>query len=358
MYPRTTVEHPLLFRERMRKVVDLFKKTWSEFSEDKAQRLAAGLAYYTLFSIAPLLLIAIAIAGLVFGKSHAQAQIIGQIRTVMGDAGGKAIEEMLVSAAKPKTGTLAIIIGAVTLLFGAAGVFGQLKDALNTIWNVPEKKGGGFMGLIKERFFSFAMVLGVGFLLLVSLVIDAALSAMSSALWQPIQLLVSFAVVMVLFACIFRFLPDVHPQWRDVWFGAGFTSLLFVLGKFGLGLYLGKSAIGSSYGAAGSLVVMLVWIFWSANILFFGAEFTQVYARRHGSMKFSEQRAATGERETKAESRPQTIPLAARSSPLAGVVKLVIGAIGGLILGVIATGLTAVVVAIKSVKKLIGAAIH
>src|SRR6266550_3224418 len=281
----TTVEHPLLFRPPMRKYFTLLKRAWGEFSEDKAQRLAAGLAYYTLFSIAPLLLIAIAIAGLVFGKSQAQAQIIGQIRTLMGDAGGKAIEEMLVSAAKPKTGTFAIVIGAVTLLFGAAGVFGQLKDALNTIWNIAEKKGGGFMRLLKERFLSFAMVLGVGFLLLVSLVIDAALSAISSTLWQPIQLLVSFAVVTVLFAFIFRFLPDTHPQWRDVWSGAAFTSLLFVLGKFALGLYLGKSAVGSSYGAAGSLVVMLVWIYWSANILFFGAEFTQVHARQHGSMR-------------------------------------------------------------------------
>ncbi len=268
----------MLFRPLMRKYFTLLKKAWGEFTEDKAQRLAAGLAYYTLFSIAPLLLIAIAIAGLVFGKSQAQAQIIGQIRMVMGDAGGKAIEEMLVSAAKPKTGTFAIVIGAVTLLFGAAGVFGQLKDALNTIWNLPEKKGGGFMRLLKERFLSFAMVLGVAFLLLVSLVIDAALSAISSTLWQPIQLLVSFAVVTVLFAFIFRFLPDTRPEWRDVWSGAAFTSLLFVLGKFALGLYLGKSAVGSSYGAAGSLVVMLVWIYWSANILFFGAEFTQVHA--------------------------------------------------------------------------------
>src|SRR5438270_14094729 len=154
---------------------------------------------------------------------------------------------------------------------------------MNATWNVPEKKNGGIMAMLTARFLSFAMVLGVGFLLLVSLVIDAALSALSSALWQPIQLIVSFAVVTVLFAMIFRFLPDVHVEWRDVWFGAAFTALLFVLGKFALGLYLGKSAVGSSYGAAGSLVVLLVWIFWSANILFFGAEVTQVHARHHGS---------------------------------------------------------------------------
>ncbi len=263
----------------MQRYFQLFKEAWTEFKNHKAQRLGAALAYYTLFSIAPLLLIAIAIAGLVFGRSRAQSQIIGQLRTLVGEAGAKAIAGMLISAAKPKKGALAIVIGAVTLLFGAAGVFGQLKDALNTIWNVEAKPGGGILAFIKGRFLSFAMVLGVGFLLLVSLVIDAALSALSSSLWQPVQLLISFAVVTVLFAMIFRYLPDVRIEWRDVRFGAAFTSLLFVLGKFALGLYLGKRAIGSSYGAAGSLVVLLVWVYWSANILFFGAEFTQVYAR-------------------------------------------------------------------------------
>jgi len=335
----------------MRKYFTLFKETYNEFSADKAQRLAAALAYYTLFSIAPLLLISIAIAGLVFGKSQAQAQIIGQIRQLMGDAGGKAITEMLVSAAKPKTGTLAIVIGAITLLMGAAGVFGQLKDALNTIWNVPAKKEGGILAILKARFLSFAMVLGVGFLLLVSLVIDAALSALSSALWQPVQLLVSFAVVTLLFAMIFRYLPDIHPEWRDVWFGAAFTALLFVLGKFGLGLYLGKSAIGSSYGAAGSLVVMLVWTFWSANILFFGAEFTQVYARQHGSMRDVPKGEPVKEKE------PEVVRVAG-GSPLGSAIKLAIGALGGLILGVFAGAITGLVIAVKSVKKLVSAAIH
>src|SRR6266568_3200303 len=170
----------------MKRYIELFKNTWTEFSNDKAQRLGAALAYYTLFSIAPLLLIAIAIAGLVFVRSQAQAQIVAQLRTLMGDAGAKAIEEMLVNAAKPKSGTLAIVIGIVILLFGAAGVFGQLKDALNTIWNVPEKKSGGITAMLKERLLSFAMVLGTGFLLLVSLVIDAALAALDKALWQPV----------------------------------------------------------------------------------------------------------------------------------------------------------------------------
>ena len=214
---------------------------------------------------------------------------MAQLRTLMGDSGAKAIEEMLASA-RPKTGVLAIAIGAIMLLIGAAGVFGQLKDALNTIWEVPRKKMG-IMAMIQERFLSFAMVLGTGFLLLVSLVIDAALALLDKALWQPIQLIISIGVITVLFAMIFRYLPDVRIHWRDVWLGAAFTSFLFVLGKFALGLYLGKSAIGSSYGAAGSLVVLLVWIFWSANTLFFGAEFTQVYAAHrsppHKSVKIS-----------------------------------------------------------------------
>jgi len=277
------LEHPLLVRQRVKRYFSLFKEAWTEFSNDKAQRLAAALAYYTLFSIAPLLLIAIGIAGLIFGRSQAQEAIIVQLRTLIGDAGAKAITEMLASAGKPRTATFAIVIGVITLLLGAAGVFGQLKDALNTIWKVGEKKGGGILGFIKERFLSFAMVLGVGFLLLVSLIIDAALALLDKAFWQPVQLTISFGVITVLFAMIFRFLPDIRIEWRDVWFGAACTSLLFVIGKFALGLYLGKSAIGSSYGAAGSLVVLLVWVYWSANILFFGAELTQVHARLHRS---------------------------------------------------------------------------
>jgi len=322
----------------MKRYFQLFKETWTEFNNDKAQRLAAALAYYILFSIAPLLLIAIAIAGLAFGRSQAQAQIVAQLRTLTGAAGAKAIEEMLVSAAKPRTGTFAIVIGIATLLFGAAGVFGNLKDALNTIWNVEEKKKSGIVALIKERFLSFAMVLGIGFLLLVSLVIDAALSAVSSVLWQPLQLIVSFAVITVLFALIFRFLPDVRIQWRDVWLGAAFTSFLFVLGKFALGLYLGKSAIGSSYGAAGSLVVLLVWIYWSTNILFFGAEFTQVHAREH-------------------EPKP-IAPQPALPPPAGGYPKFALGTLAGLLIAVIATIASAVFVAVKSVKKLLRATVH
>jgi membrane protein len=344
----------------VKRYFDLLKQAFTQFRQDKAQRLGAALAYYTIFSIAPLLLIAIAIAGMVFGKSQAQAQIVEQLQRLIGDAGAKAITAMLRSAGKPKSGTLAVIIGVVTLLVGAASVFGNLKDALDTIWNVEEKPSGGIMAMINQRFLSFAMVLGVGFLLLVTLIFDAAIAALGKyagnrlpggeALWQSLQLVVSFGVVTVLFAMIFRYLPDAHVEWHDVWAGAFFTAFLFVIGKFALGLYIGKGAVGSSFGAAASLVVLLVWIYWSTNILFFGAEFTQVYARTRGSMRTSEPRAASGERDSQ---RAVAVPLAARRTPLAGggAVKLALGGCIGLFLGALIGLVSGVLLMFKSFKK-------
>jgi membrane protein len=280
----------------------LFKQTWAEFREDKAPRLGAALAYYTVFSIAPLLLIAVSIAGLVFGKEAAQGAIQQQLAGVLGSGTAHALNEMVANAAKPKSGMLATIIGIVTLLLGAGGVFGQLQAALDTIWEVETPKSAGVKGMIKDRFVSMAMVFGIGFLLLVSLLIDTAISAMGDyigrrvpggeSVLQIIQLAISFGLVTLLFALTFRYLPHVRVAWRDVWLGAAFTAFLFVLGKFGLGLYLGKASVGSAYGAAGSLVIILVWVYWSAQILFFGAEFTQVYARKHGSMAEEERIAA------------------------------------------------------------------
>src|ERR1051326_1435522 len=339
----------------MKRYYLLFKQAFTEFGEDKAQRLGAALAYYTIFSLAPLLLIAIALDGMVFGREAAQGQIFGQLRGVLGSQAAQAVQEMVKGAAKPKSGTIATVVGIVTLLFGAAGVFGQLKDALNTIWNVEPKTTGGIMAMIKDRFLSFAMVFGVGFLLLVSLVLDAAVAAAGKfvgdrlpggeVLWQGVQLVMSLAVVTLLFALIFRFLPDVHPTWRDVWFGAIFTGVLFVLGKFALGLYLGKSAVGSSYGAAGSLVVLLLWVYYSAQILFFGAEFTQVYARKHGSMA-----AAQAE---KAPERPAPTPVVIiPPAPAGGAMKLAAGGAVGLFLGTLLGGFGAVLMVFKSVKKL------
>jgi membrane protein len=348
----------------MRNVLNLFKDAAREFNEDKAPRLGAALAYYTMFSIAPLLLVAIAIAGFVFGQEAARGQIFAQMRGLIGAQGAGALQEMVASAAKPKAGTIATIIGVVTLLFGAAGVFGQLKDALNTIWEIEPRKSSGVWGFVRDRFLSLAMVLGVGFLLLVSLVLDTAVAAFGKvagrhlpggeALWHSIELVVSFGVVTVLFAMIFRFLPDIRIAWRDVWFGAAFTAILFVIGKFGLALYLGKKSTTSSYGAAGSLIVLLLWVYYSAQILFFGAEVTQVYARNHGSMRA--EREPERARETRiVPARPKTLlpaPAHARAAQGkgGGAGKAVAGGLLGLFLGGLVGVASTLLVAVKAVK--------
>ena len=338
------------------KYLNLFKQTFKEFGEDKATRLGAALAYYTIFSIAPLLLIVIAVAGLAFGREAAHKEISGQLGGLLGREAARGIEAMLVAADKPKTGTFATIIGIVTLVFGASGVFMQLKDALNTIWNVTTKKASGVAGFFKERFLSIAMVLGIGFLLLVSLVFDAIVSAMAKSLLQSLQLIISFALVTVLFAAIFRFLPDVHPEWRDVWLGALFTAILFVLGKFGLSFYLGKAAFGSTYGAAGSLVILLVWVYWSAQILFFGAEFTQVYARTHGSMAGDTSKTEARAKAERPEDRPTlSVPLpSAAPTPLRqrsqhGFAKVA----AGIFLGALVGGVSTFVVVLKAARKIL-----
>jgi len=267
------------------------KETYSEWSEDRAPRLGAALAYYTVVSITPVLVIAIGIAGVVFGRQAVQTQVIDQIQALVGPQGADAVRAMLANAGQqPETGIVATVIGVAALLFGASGVFGELQDSLNTIWGVKARPGAGVWGTIKARFLSIAMVLGVGFLLLVSLVLSAALVAVGTfvatlvpvSLLQLVNVVVSFAVITLLFALIYKVLPDVQLGWRDVWLGAAVTSLLFTVGKSVIGLYLGKSSFASAYGAAGSLVVLLVWVYYSAQILFFGAEFTKVWARRHG----------------------------------------------------------------------------
>jgi len=278
----------------MGRFAGLLKETFLEFAEDKAPRLGAALAYYTIFSVGPLLLIAVAMSGIFFGQEAAQGKISAELGKIFGMQLAKSLEQLVQAAAKPKTGTLATIVGLVTLILGASGVFGQLKDALNTIWNVEKKKAAGIVGFIKQRFLSMAMVLGIGFLLLVTLVLDTVISAMGDSVSQYVggesiayllSFALSFVVAVVLFAAIFRILPDLEIAWRDVWLGAVITSLLFSLGKWAIGVYLGKAAPGSAYGAAGSLVILLIWVYWSAQILFLGAEFTQVYARTYGSMK-------------------------------------------------------------------------
>lgn len=274
-------------------IFSLLKETFSEWNQDKASRLAAALAYYTIFSLAPLLIIAIAIAGAVFGEDAARGEIVGQIQGLVGKEGAEFIQTAIENASQPRAGRFASIISIIILLFGASGLFAQLQDALNTIWEVQPKPGRGVVGIIRDRFLSFTMVLGVGFLLLVSLVLSAVLSALINILgnalpglefvWQSVNFIISFIVTTVLFGLIYKVLPDVKIAWSDVWIGAAITSLLFSIGRLALGLYLGNNSFGSTYGAAGSLVIVLAWVYYAAQILFFGAEFTQVYARRYGS---------------------------------------------------------------------------
>ena len=230
---------------------------------------------------------------MVFGEDAARGEIQHQMNSLVGDEGSKAIEDMIASANEPATGAIATALSVITLLLGASGVFGQIQQSLNTIWEVQPKSGRGIVGMVRDRFLSLAMVFGIAFLLLVSLIISAALATLTSVLdylpdalqWlgQAVEFAVSFAVISFLFAMMFKYLPDVKIAWKDVWLGAVITAGLFSVGKSAIGLYLGHSSMASSYGVAGSFVVLLVWVYYSAQILFFGAEFTQVYANKYGS---------------------------------------------------------------------------
>jgi membrane protein len=306
--------------EPQKSLLELAKKTISELGEDKISRLAASLAYYTLLSLSPLLVLAVAAAGLVFGEDAARGQITQQLQHVFGPEAGDAIQAMVAHAKQPGSGVLGTVVGVVVLLFGASGVFGELQDSLNTIWEVAPRPGRGILGIVKDRFFSFTMVLGVAFLLLVSLVISAALAAVGNWLtsfagvewlWQGVNFVVSFAMVALLFALVFKVIPDVKLRWRDVWMGASVTAALFSLGKLLIGLYVGKAGVASPYGAAGSLVVIVVWVFYSAHILFIGAEFTQVYTRALGRPVEPKRGAVPVTEEARAD---QGIPHSASSS--------------------------------------------
>jgi membrane protein len=275
-------------------LVELFKQTFKEWGEDKASRLAAALSYYAIFSLAPLLIIVISVAGLILGsQQNVQQDVLNQISNVVGPNTADFVGNLIANTRSQNSGIIGTIVGVVTLLVGATGAFNQLHEALNTIWEVTEAPESGFMNILKARLLSFTVVLGIGFLLLVFLVIDTGLAAIgqfasnlipgSEFVWQGVNFLVSFGIVIVLFAMIYKILPDVKIEWRDVWLGASFTAFLFAVGKWVLGFYFSTVGVGSAYGAAGSLIVLLLWIYYSAQILFFGAEFTQVYANRHGS---------------------------------------------------------------------------
>jgi membrane protein len=274
--------------------ISLLKQTFSEWLEDKVPQLGAALAYYTVFSLAPLVLLLVAIVGFLFHNDPAGAwgKMTEQMSYFLDKSAIDVVQGIAQKASQPNKGFLATIIGILLALFGASGVFGQLQNALNTIWGVKAKPGTGIAGFIRSRFLSFAMVAGVCFLLLVSLVLESVLKSFShyvQAMFPGgivIALLVysifDLAVVVLLFASIFKFLPDVKIQWRDVWIGAVMTAIFFAIGKWALGLYLGSGAAASAYGAASSLITLLLWIYYSSQILLFGAEFTQVYAARAG----------------------------------------------------------------------------
>lgn len=276
---------------KLRTIWALLKQAVYKAMDDRVPRLGAAVAFYTILSMAPLLVIATAIAGLIFGEDAARGKIVEDLTGYVGKQGAEAIQAMLANARTPRSGLIATAVGVVTLLFAATGVFSELHDSMNTIWNVQLKPGNGVLAYIKDRALAFVMVLGIAFLLLLSLVVSTSMAAINTffegALAFPgsthaLSFIVSFAVITLLFAMMFRVLPDVKIAWGDVWFGAIVTSLLFTAGNWLLGMYLGRSSLGSAYGAAGSLVVLLVWVYYSAQIYFFGAELTRVYADAYG----------------------------------------------------------------------------
>jgi membrane protein len=300
-----------------RRLFSLLKQTASAWIDDNAPSRAASLSYYTVFSIAPLLLIAVAIAGLVFGQQVVGGELSTQLDGLLGASGGQAVLAMMASASHLGHGVIASIVGVVLLVLGACGAFVELHDTLNAMWKVDKKETTGVLAFLRARLLSFAMIGVIAFLLLVSLVVSAALAAVGhfatnalpagEALLHLLNFLVSFAVITFLFAAIFKILPDAKVPWKDVWLGAAVTSLLFGIGKLLIGLYLGKSSVASSYGAAGAFAVLLIWIYYSAMIVFFGAEFTQVHARSHGTLR-------TGPAETDAEETEKR-PLPPRPAP-------------------------------------------
>ena len=291
-----------------RKIWNMIRRTVAAWSADYAPSMGAAIAYYTVFSIAPLLLLVIAIAGLIFGRDAVQGEIVGQVTGLVGEEGAVAIEGLLKSASEPAKSALATMVSVALLVLGATTVFAEIQNALDRIWHVPAtKKPGGIWGFLRTRLLSLGLVLSLGFLLLVSLVVSAAVAAIGSmwgnyfAGWETllhiINVVVSLALGTVLFGMIYKLLPRTPIAWRDVWVGAAVTAVLFEIGKIGIGLYLGKSGVTSGFGAAGSLAVLLIWVYYSAQIFLLGAEFTRLYSG-HGA---SETQQAPGESQSSAD---------------------------------------------------------
>ncbi len=273
---------------------DWFVETWQEWNKDEAPRLGAALSFYTMLSLAPLLILLIAVAGLVFGSEAASGQLFGQIRDLVGDQGAATLQQMVQNANKPGKGIMASAIGFITLLVGASSVASELQYSLNRIFahHIPDQDEG-MTDQVKKRGIALAIVLGAGFLLLTSLAVSSAIAAagkwfagmipLPEVVLTSLNFIVGLIVIAGVFAVLFHYMPDARPRWEHVWQGALFTSILFGIGKLAIGVYLGKASIGDTYGAAGSLVVVLVWVYYSAQLVFFGAEFTEVYARHNGA---------------------------------------------------------------------------
>lgn len=283
-------------RPGLRAMLELGRDAVSAWSRDYAPSMGAALSYYTIFSIAPLLLIVISIAGMVYGEEAARGAVFYQVRDLMGDGAAVALQGLLASARRPSEGIVAALIGVALLIVGASSVFGELQSALDRIWRVPEQqKSGGLWKLLRTRLVSFAMIIGIGLLLIASLLASALLAVLEkwwgalfgarALLASALNIGLSYLMVTVMFAMIYKIMPRVRIAWRDVWTGAAITSLLFTAGKYAIGLYIGTSGVSSTFGAAGSLVVILVWVYYSAQIFLLGAEFTWVYAHRYGSRR-------------------------------------------------------------------------
>jgi membrane protein len=285
----------MTLKARTKVVVDLFRQTVQEWIDDGAPQLGAALAYYSVFSLAPMVLLLISVIGVLFRDDPAGAwsKITEQMSYFLDKSAVEMVQQIARQVSSPAKTALGSVIGFALALFGATGVFGQLQTSLNTIWGVKAKPGGGIWGFIRSRFLSFALLAGLGFLLLISLVIEAVIKGFSHYLQSvlpgaltiiiPIYLTFDFVIVTALFAMIFKVLPNATTRWRDVWVGAALTAFLFLIGKWALGIYLGSGTAASAYGAASSLITLLLWVYYSSQILLFGAEFTQVYANMCGA---------------------------------------------------------------------------
>ncbi len=297
------------WKPRAKLVADLFKQTGQEWIDDDAPQLGAALAYYSVFSLAPMVLLVVSIIGVLFRDDPAGAwsKITGQLSYFLDKSAITMVQQIAQQVSSPSKSALGGAIGFALALFGASGVFGQLQSSLNIIWGVKSKPGRGIWGFVRSRFLSFALIAGIGFLLLVSLVIEAAIKGFSHYLQSvvpgaltiiiPIYLAFDFVIVTAVFAMIFKVLPNAQTRWRDVWVGAVLTAILFLIGKWALGIYLGSGTASSAYGAASSLITLLLWVYYSSQILLFGGEFTQVYARKCGTAIKPDQYAVRIERQ-------------------------------------------------------------